>query len=129
MFLTTKALNTLDYVLMLLEKESQTILTRENANENRVHLYGVGQYWASFDRSAYLLEKMTKAESDAAVIRWKDYPFPIFLYCVHYEQIKELCKMHIMTKQELEYIQFITSGIDANSYNKWCRKHVADLDR
>ena len=55
---TSQTLNTLNYVQILLAKDSKTIMKRENINGNRVHLYGVGQYWAAFDKSAFLLEKM-----------------------------------------------------------------------
>ena len=74
-----KPLNTLDYVSILLQKSSKTIMKREYDNENRIHLYGVGQYWAAFDKSAYLLEKMTNEESDTTVFHFKDYPFPILM--------------------------------------------------
>ena len=100
----TKTLHTLDYVSMLLQKSSKTIMKREYDNENRVHLYGVGQYWAAFDKSAYLLEKMTNEESDTTVLHFKDYPFPILMYCLHYEKVKDLCRKHIMAKSRLSAI-------------------------
>ena len=31
-------------------------MKREYDNENRIHLYGLGQYWAAFDKSAYLFK-------------------------------------------------------------------------
>ncbi len=126
MIRTEKRLNTLDHVLMLLEKESTNILKRENANENLVHLYGVGEFWAAFDRSAFMLEQMTNQNSDAAILRLKDYPFPVLMYCVHYEKVKDLCRKHIMKKRGLEYLQFLTHPIDTDSYNKWYRDYVVD---
>lgn len=123
-----KTLNTLDYVSMLLAKNTKTIMTRENTNENRVHLYGIGQYWAAFDKSAFLLEQMTNRNSDVAILHLKDYPFPILMHCVHYEKVKDLCRKHVMAKQSLEYLQFLTHPIDSKSYNKWYREYVMDED-
>lgn len=128
MIRTDKRLNTLDYVSMLLEKESVNILKRENVNENLVHLYGVGEFWAAFDRSAFLLEQMTNQDSDAAILRLKDYPFPVLMYCVHYEKVKDLCRHHIMKKKGLEYLQFLTHPIDSDSYNKWYREYVVEAE-
>lgn len=119
-------LHTLDYVSMLLQKSSKTIMKRENDNENRIHLYGVGQYWAAFDKSAYLLEKMTNEKSDTTVLRFKDYPFPILMYCLHYDKVKDLCHKHIMAKQNPDYLQLMTHLIDTKSYNKWYREIVVD---
>lgn len=125
---TPKPLNTLDYVQMLLEKSSKTIMTRENTNENRVHLYGVGQYWAAFDKSAFLLEKMTDDDDYVSIIRLKDYPFPILMHCVHYEKVKGLCRKHIMAKKSLEYLQLMTHPIDQQSYSEWYREYAIDED-
>lgn len=128
MTLATKTLCTLDYVSMLLQKSSKIILKRENDNENRIHLYGVGQYWAAFDKSAYLLEKMTNEENDTTVLRFKNYPFPILMYCLHYEKVKDLCRKHIMAKQNPDYLQFLTHPIDSQSYSRWYRELVVDED-
>lgn len=124
----TKTLHTLDYVSMLLQKSSKTIMKREYDNENRIHLYGVGQYWAAFDKSAYLLEEMTNEESDTTVLHFKDYPFPILMYCLHYEKVKDLCRKHIMAKQNPDYLQLLTHPIDPKSYSQWYRELVVDED-
>lgn len=121
-----RSLNTLDYVQMLLEKSSKSIITRESTNENRVHLYGAGQYWAAFDKSAFLLEKMTDEESYASVIRLKNYPLPLLMHCVHYEKVKGLCRKHVMAKKSLEYLQLLTHPIDSQSYNEWYRRYTVD---
>ena len=123
---TNKPLNTLDYVSRLLAKSARTIMRRENANENRVHLYGVGHYWAAFDRSAYLLEQMTMNESDATVLHLKDYPFPVLMYCVRHEKVEDLCRRYLMAGQGMEYRQIMSHPIDTASYNRWYRGYVID---
>ena len=124
----TKTLHTLDYVSMLLQKGSKTIMKRESDNENCVHLYGVGQYWAAFDKSAYLLEQMTNGESGMTILHLKDYPFPVLMHCVHYDKVKDLCRKHVMAKRGVEYLQFLTHPIDSESYKQWYRELVIDED-
>lgn len=123
---SSKLLGTLDYVQMLLQKSSKTIITRESTNENRVHLYGVGQYWAAFDKSAFMLEKMAHEDSYVTTLRLRDYPFPILMYCVHYEKVKDLCRRYTMTKRGLEYLQLVTNPINAKSYSRWYREYAIE---
>ena len=106
---TSQTLNTLNHVQALLAKDSKTIMKRENINGNRVHLYDVGQYWAAFDKSAFLLGKMTNEDCDIVILHLKGHPFPILMYCVH-------------------YLQFITHPADEKSYHEWYRRHVIDED-
>lgn len=123
---TSQTSNTLNHVQALLAKDSKTIMKRENINGNRVHLYGVGQYWAAFDKSAFLLEKMTKENCGIVILHLKDHPFPILMYCVHYEKVKDLCRKYMTAKKGLEYLQFITHPADEESYYEWYRGHVIE---
>ena len=125
---TSRPLNTFDYVSMLLQKSSKTIIKREYDNLNRIHLYGVGQYWVAFDKSAYMLEKMTNEESNAAILHLKESPFPVLMYCVHYDRVKDLCRKYTMTKQNPDYLQLLIPPIDSTSYNQWYRELVVDED-
>lgn len=125
---TSQTLNTLNHVQALLAKDSKTIMKRENINGNRVHLYDVGQYWAAFDKSAFLLGKMTNEDCDIVILHLKGHPFPILMYRVHYEKVKDLCRKHIMAKKGVEYLQFITHPADEKSYHEWYRRHVIDED-
>lgn len=122
-----KPLNIFDYVQMLLARDSKIIVSRECANENSVHLYGIGQYWAAFDKSAYLLETMVDDEFDAAIIHVKDYPFPLLMYCLHYEKVKSLCRNHIMAANEMDYLKLLGTPISPISYSRWYRRHLNDI--
>lgn len=50
---TPSAINTMfDKLNTLLTKDLKNILKKELHNENRVNLYGVGEYWVAFEKSA-----------------------------------------------------------------------------
>lgn len=122
----SKSTTTFDTLNLLLTNEIKTILRREHENKNCVHLYGIGPYWAAFDRSAYLLEGMVGERGDTTVLRLKDYAFPLLMHSVHFQTVKELCSNHQMTNRSLEYLQFQTSPIDSESYKKWYREYAID---
>ena len=48
----------------LFSRELKLVVKREQENENKIHLYKVGQYWAAFDQSAYLLEQLMGRSRD-----------------------------------------------------------------
>ena len=118
--------NTLHRVASLLDSDLQKILKKEIHNNDRIHLYDVGEYWVAFEKSAYMLEKMTDAGEKPLVLYLKSYPFPIVMRCIHYLKVNDMCKKHIMAKRQLEYLQFLTKQTDDASYRKWYREYVID---
>lgn len=104
---------------VLLSTELSAILAQEQRNENRVNLYSVGEYWAAFEKSAYLLEQMTCCGDSPMTLHVNGYPFPIVMLNVHYRRVDEMCKKHVVAKREAEFLQFLTHPIDVASYNRW----------
>ena len=76
----------------------------------------------------FCIGKMTNEDCDIVILHLKGHPFPILMYCVHYEKVKDLCRKHIMAKKGVEYLQFITHPADEKSYHEWYRRHVIDED-
>ena len=118
--------NTLHRVASLLDSDLQKILKKEIHNNDRIHLYDVGEYWVAFEKSAYMLEKMTDPGEKPLVLYLKSYPFPIVMRSIHYLKVNDMCKKHIMAKRQLEYLQFLTKQTDDASYRKWYREYVID---
>ena len=118
--------NTLHRVASLLDSDLQKILNKEIHNNDRIHLYDVGEYWVAFEKSAYMLEKMTDAGEKPLVLYLKSYPFPIVMRSIHYLKVNDMCKKHIMAQRQLEYLQFLTKQTDDASYRKWYREYVID---
>lgn len=116
--------NFLEKVNEFLSKDFKTVLKKELHNTNRVNLYGVGEYWVSFEKSAYLLEQMTHEQSDPVVLNIKGYPFPVVMHTMHYKRINDMCCKHIIAKRGLEFLQFLTHPIDESSYIRWYRESV-----
>lgn len=102
------------------------ILRLELHNEDRINLYCVGEYWAAFDKSAYMLERLVPDSDPPMVLNVKGYPFPLVMYNVYYRTIDEMCYRHTMARRNLEYIQFLTTPIDDTSYNLWYDQILAD---
>ena len=118
--------NMFDRVSSLLATDLKKILGQELHNENRVNLYDVGEYWVAFEKSAYLLEQMVDDDNQSLVLYVKNHPFPLVMRNVHYQQINDIRRKHIMAKQNLEFLQFVTHPIDDSSYNQWYRSLVID---
>ncbi len=110
----------------LFSKELKLILKREQLNEDRIHLYSVGPYWAAFDRSAYLLEQLTHEEEEPAVLQIQNYPFPIIMHNIHYTQLEKLCLKHRISKRGLDYLQLWVDPLKNSAYNNWYRNYVME---
>ena len=61
----------------LLQSQLGTVLSRERRNEDSIHLYAVGEYWAAFDKSAYLLEGVLLQDRPPMTLCPKGSPFPL----------------------------------------------------
>lgn len=119
------SVTTLQRVTALLEGHLQQILRKERDNEDRVHLYGVGEYWVAFERSAYLFEQLDADAAGPVVMHLRDYPFPIVMHTAHYTRVDALCRRHVLSRRTMEYLQFMTRPMDSRSYRLWYREQVA----
>lgn len=117
-----EAISTYERINALLEKEMKHILQQESQNENRIHLYDVGEYWVAFEKSAYLLEQLVPREEHPIVLYMKNHPFPIVMHSSHYLRVKELCHHHALVNRASGRLQFLTKPIEKSSYKKWYNK-------
>lgn len=118
--------NMFDRINSLLTTDLEKIVGQEMHNENRVNLYDVGEYWVAFEKSAYLLEQIVDDDNQSLVLYVKNYPFPVVMRSAHYHKVKDMCRKHIMTKRNMEQLQFITHPIDENSYAQWYHRLVIE---
>ena len=118
--------NMLDKLNIFLMKDLKSVLKKELHNENRVNLYGIGEYWVAFEKSAYLLKQMIQQEDAPVVLHLKEHPFPVIMYNIHYHRVDDMRRKHVMAKKSLEFLQFVTHPIDDNSYAKWYREYAID---
>ena len=118
--------NMLDKLNIFLTKDLKSVLKKELHNENRVNLYGIGEYWVAFEKSAYLLKQMIQKEDAPVVLHIKGHPFPVIMYNIHYHRVDDMRRKHVMAKKSLEFLQFVTHPIDDNSYTQWYREYAID---
>lgn len=123
-----KAVTMFERINTLLEINLKKILNNELHNEDRIHLYDVGEYWVAFEKSAYLLEKINPKDEQPLVLYMKGYPFPIVMHSVYYTKVNDMCRKHPMSRRGLEYLQIMTKSIDNKQYTKWYRELVIDED-
>jgi hypothetical protein len=110
----------------LFSRELKLVVKREQENENKIHLYKVGQYWAAFDQSAYLLEQLMGEEDEPAVLQLKEYPFPLVMHNIHSVQVEELCDSHHTTKRGVDYLQLMTAPINDKAYHRWYKNYLIE---
>lgn len=103
----------------LLTAEQSNILRRERDNSHQIHLYNVGQYWVTFDKSAYQVEHMTNLKDVPDVVKLKNNPFPIVMHIIDNNLFHRLCKSKSPVVQDKKYIQIDGISIDSKEYNKW----------
>lgn len=116
-------------ILTLLDRELNTVMKREQHNTDRVHLYDAGDYWVSFEKSAYLLSRMISSGEKPLVLYLKSYPFPIVMCMLHHSQLRCVCRQHVVAQRGLEYLQLLTRPSDVSSYRKWHREYVRVQDK
>lgn len=99
------------------------IMAREKDNERFVYLYGIGNYWVAFERSAYLLCRLL-APGETSVIRFVTYPFPVVMVTVSDEELRAYSHSHIFKRDESDYKEFIAPQISPRQYHLWHRDEV-----
>ena len=72
----------------LITNHIMTILNEEMSGWNSIHLYAIGEHWVAFERSAYALFRIFGDSLSITVLSLKNYPFPVIMCSVHYEEIE-----------------------------------------
>ena len=103
----------------LLQSQLGTVLSRERQNEDSIHLYAVGDYWAAFDKSAYLLEDVILQDRPPMTLCPKDSPFPLLMYHIPAVEMTSLRKAGEVTTERLGYLSLRLHPIIPADYNKW----------
>lgn len=106
----------------LLTAEQSNIIRRERANTHHIHLYNVGQYWVTFDKSAYQVEHMTNLKEVPDVVKLKNNPFPIVMHIIDKNLFHSLCKSKSPVVQNKKYFQIDGIFFDSMEYNTWYLK-------
>ena len=103
-----------------------TILNEEMSGWNRIHLYAIGEHWVAFERSAYALSRIFKDSLPITVLNMKNYPFPVIMCSVHYEEIEFGHPDFSFAKKTLDYRLIKIDTIDRDEYRSWHDDIVMD---
>ena len=118
--------NLFEQLTSLFRREQRNILRRELHNENKVHLYRLGDYWVAFEKSAYLLEQISLTDADPTVIYMQEHPFPMLMTTINNHRANGLCRHRISGSRQPNYLQIHSGKIDTALYNEWYRTNTID---
>lgn len=90
-------------LIELITNHIMTILNEEMSGWNKIHLYAIGEHWVAFERSAYALFRIFGDSLSITVLSLKNYPFPVIMCSVHYEEIEFGRHTFSFAKKTLDY--------------------------
>lgn len=103
----------------LITNHIMTILNEEMSGWNRIHLYAIGDHWVAFERSAYALSRIFRDSLPITVLNLKNYPFPVIMCSVHYEEIEFGRHALSFAKKTLDYRLIKIDTINRDEYRSW----------
>ena len=107
------------HLKQLLQSQLGTVLSRERRNEDSIHLYAVGEYWAAFDKSAYLLEGVLLQDRPPMTLCPKGQPFPLLMYHIPKGEMISLRSAGEITAERRDYLSLRLHPIIPSDYHKW----------
>ncbi len=113
-------------LMNLLRDHLTEIMDRERANLNSIHLYCMGSYWVSFERSAYQLRRVFP-DSETTPLRLFAYPFPIVMVSVTDRSLRLYARKHILRRDETDYKLLTVPGLPMADYHVWHASEVEGL--
>lgn len=110
-------------LMRLMDTRLFEIVRKEHGNERIIHLYGIGEYWAAFEQSAYLLCRVFP-KTEISVVTHAAYPFPVVMAGIADRELTDYSRRHIFKRDETDYKELITAEISRRHYQIWHRNEV-----
>ena len=107
----------------LIERNIRGILRKEHLNSCHIHLYRTGNYWATFEKSAYLLHNHCR-NLWIFPIKVADVTNPIVMANIEHAQLEAVAKAWDCLLDEV-YKSRMT--VDAPAYQAWHEKEVEEI--
>ncbi len=105
-------------LVRLINTRALDIAKREFKNEDKMCLYGTGEYWTGFERSAYFLAQLFPG-LEPFVINHVAYPFSIVGVSVSAEDFRKYMREHIACKRQENYLEYTVEPIIPEEYGHW----------
>lgn len=113
-------------LIELITNHIMTILNEEMSGWNKIHLYAIGEHWVAFERFAYALFRIFGDSLSITVLSLKNYPFPVIMCSVHYEEIEFGRHTFSFAKKTLDYRLIKIDTINRDEYRAWHDEVVED---
>ena len=111
----------------LIERNIRGILRKEHLNSCHIHLYRTGNYWAAFEKSAYLLHSHCR-NLWVFPIKVADVTNPIVMASIEHAQLEAVAKAWdcLLDGDSVRvYKSWMT--VDAPTYQAWHDKEVIEM--
>lgn len=118
-----RTLNPITSLERLLRRRCEVIVTNEQTNDGKIHLYDTGLFWITFDKSAYLATKVFPEEAVIEVVP-PGYPFRMLATPVSYKNLKKYSGIHILDDEAPDHRIVYTRKINIDGYRRWKRKRL-----
>lgn len=103
----------------LLAAEQENILGRERHNTNKIYLYRLGDCWAAFNKSAFLMEQTSMTSDLPEVFELHGTPFQLVMHIIDDQQVRIICRNKYSKIRNSQHIQLSSIPIDTTAYNSW----------
>ena len=113
-------------LIALLENHLQDILSREADNRTFIHLYCTGPYWVAFEKSAYLLHRVSP-RAMVTPMRLTTYPFPIVMVTWTDKELRAYTRIHLFQCEDGDYGRLAVPTHSLDGYRKWHSEEVGDF--
>ncbi len=110
-------------LVRLINTRSLDIAKREVKNDNKMCLYGTGEYWTGFERSAYFLSRLFP-DADAFIVNNPAYPFAIVGVSVSARDFKKYMSAHTALRRHDDYLEYEVTPFTPTEYGGWHTRKV-----
>lgn len=109
-------------LISMLKTRWKDILSAENGNDSRIHIYCIGGCWVAFERSAYHLQRLCP-HSEAVPVRIAVWPFPLVMVSVTDTDYYCLCDKIAIYACSPDHSVASMPEIQEKAYEDWHRKY------
>ena len=111
----------------LIERNIRGILRKEHLNSSHIHLYRTGNYWATFEKSAYLLHSHCR-NVWVFPIKVADISNPIVMASIEHAQLEVVAKAwDCLLDGDSTRVYKSRMTVDAPAYQAWHEKEVEEI--
>ncbi len=110
-------------LMKLIDTRLSAIAKGERHNDNKMCLYGTGEYWVAFDHSAYQLKRLFP-DLKIFVVNHPLYPFTVVGASIPDVQLNTYRRKNMCHKSGADYLEYAVDAIDTANYSDWHSNEV-----